>query len=187
MANIIDVYKNQLENRDLELKEILEKMTPLEQKRERIEKEIEALKYLLESEQERKMVEFEPNEKNLLSGPMFGMTGKEAYKEAGKNYFQDKPFKEPEIREYTTQEGLRIRNKEKIGKNTSWGIIKELNKEGIFEKVDRGLYRHKNADLIQNSYKQEDPRKIINHIDSEDVRKIRFIDKNKVDETNNKQ
>lgn len=160
MTTIISFYRKQLSSKDAELSKILEKLAPLEQKKETIEKEIEALKYLVESEQER--IKTAPAligqsiNQNVVDGPLVDMTGKEAYRELIKNHYKTQSFREGEIRKLSKEKGLRIKGKE-IQRNTSCSIMKDLYKKDDFlEKVDLGLYRYNNPDLFQDANKQEE-------------------------------
>ncbi len=160
MTTIISIYRKQISNKDDELREILEKLTPLEQKKETIEKEIEALKYLVESEQKRikttPAVIGQSLNQNVVDGHLVGMTGKEAYRELIKNHYRTQSFREGEIRKLSKEKGLRIKGKE-IQRNTSCSIMKDLYKKDDFlEKVDLGLYRYKNSELSQDTNKQKD-------------------------------
>ncbi len=69
-----------------------------------------------------------------------GKSGLEAYKDLLINDFLNKPFKEKDIRELATSEGLRIKKKP-IKEITSRSIIAQFVENGLLERIDRGLYK----------------------------------------------
>ncbi|MBW1822454.1 MAG: hypothetical protein JRI92_11990 [Deltaproteobacteria bacterium] len=146
--DIKSVYKEQLELKENRANEIQEKITPLKQEMDDLNKEVDALKLLIGAEKKSKITP-------TIKGRLSDMNGMEAYKELSKNYFQDRPFRESEIRKVAIKEGLIIRRKI-IGRNTSWGIIKGLYTDGFLVRVDKGVYRYKKPELSQDTNKQED-------------------------------
>lgn len=136
MRNDIGLYEADLANQKNRLSRLLIKKETLDGEIAEAEENVRVLERLLTPKL--KIAEVE----NELTGSMVGKTGKRAYIDAVNHHFKDNPFNATEIREYTHAEGLRIKG-EKLKESTSRGIIKELLKDKVIEKVKRGLYRKK--------------------------------------------
>lgn len=133
MEDIIEIYKSQLEIKEKKLFEITEKIFPLQKEREGIEKDIQALKQLIGSND--KTIPKTGEQSLGEKAPM------EAYEELGRDYFKDNSFKEPNIRELATQKGLEVNGKP-ISGSYSRAIITRLIERGTFERVKSGVYRY---------------------------------------------
>lgn len=136
MDNIIQIYEEHLKIEQDKLMEILDKIVPLEKKRDLIQKNIEALEHLIRSNVESKSI--------LQTGRFMDKSASEAYKESAREHFKEKGFREREIREFVTKEGLRIKGKP-IARAYGRTIIRDLLDKDFLERLDRGLFRVKTS------------------------------------------
>ena len=137
MNNFIKIYEEHLKIEQDKLIKIFEEILPMEQKRDLIQKNIEALEHLIKSNKV-----LVGSESILQIGRFVDKSASEAYKELAKEDFREKGFREREIRELVSKEGLRIKGKP-IARPYSRTIIRDLLDNEFLERVDRGLFRFK--------------------------------------------
>ena len=138
MDNIVEIYKAQILIEQEKLLEISGKIAPLEQEKTRTERNIKALEQLIGSNEE--TIQVINEEIQLPKGSLSTKTPMEAYKELGRDYFQGKSFKDPDLREIATKEGLEVNGKP-ISPSYSRQTIGKLLGNGTFKKVKKGVYR----------------------------------------------
>ena len=138
MENFIEIYKQHLTIEKEKLFEISEKLIPLQKEKERTEKNIQALKQLIGSDEEIK----KEIKKEISKGPMDDKTPMEAYEILAKDHFKGESFKEPQIRGFATEQGLEVNGKI-ISGSYSRGIISRMLEREILDKVKKGVYCYK--------------------------------------------
>lgn len=138
MENFLEIYKQHLTIETGKLLEISEKLIPLQKEKERTEKNIQALKQLIGSDEETK----KETKKEISKGPMNDKTPIEAYEILARDHFQGKSFKEPQISKFATEQGLEVNGKP-ISGSYSRGIISRMLERGILEKIKKGVYCYK--------------------------------------------
>ena len=134
MENFVEIYKQHLTIETGKLLEISEKLIPLQKEKERTEKNIQALKQLIGSDEETK--------KEISKGPMNDKTPIEAYEILARDHFQSESFKEPQISKFATEQGLEVNGKP-ISGSYSRGILSRMLERGILEKIKKGVYCYK--------------------------------------------
>ena len=82
------------------------------------------------------------DETTTPTGIFTNKVARDAYEEIAKDHFKGKAFRERQVRDYANEEGLRVKGKP-IYRDYSRTIIRGFLEKDIWEKVDRGLFRHK--------------------------------------------
>ena len=132
--------------------EIYDEYEEVIRRKKQLEKKIKAIEELFLSDSAPKSTTILGKGGNALKylpsatiGELTGLSGKKAYTKLVENDFKDRAFKEKNIRNLANKKGLQIRNSP-IGEVTSRSIIADLIKDGILERLKRGLYRYKKQD-----------------------------------------
>jgi len=141
MNDMLKTLKQGLNTSSTEYQEILEQIKPLEQKREFLEQEIEAFEKLISLKEKPTGYIVKPEE-SATGSSLADKNAVEAYKELAKNYFGDSGFKEKDIRELASKEGLRVQNELMTG-SYSRALIAKLFEKDFLERIGKGLYRYK--------------------------------------------
>jgi len=149
---LIEAVKKRHSELCKEREEIINKLNPLEDQKKLLDEKIKTIEHLLLLENEKHdFVEKseEPQEitnHSIANDILSNKNATEAYKYLIKNHFQNKPFKEKEIREFANTKGLLVNNKLITG-SYSRAIITRLLEQEELERVKKGLYKNAKPQL----------------------------------------
>lgn len=143
---LLEAAKKRHEELCKEREEIINKLVPLENRKKLLDEKIKTIEHLLSLEDENHGFVDKPEESleivshSITNGPLSDKTAMEAYGYLIKNYFQDNPFKEKEIRELANKKGLLV-NKKLISGSYSRAVITRLIEQKELERAKKGLYK----------------------------------------------